>query len=61
MQELKDTVTKLMTTDIKQRIIDSVSATLSTVYNIATGTNQESESNVAEAIESSMTKQVLQS
>ena len=39
--ELRDTVTKLMTTDFKQKIIDSVSATLSTVYNMATGQQQQ--------------------
>ncbi len=57
--ELRDTVTKLMTTDFKQKIIDSVSATLSTVYNIATGNQQQQQDDpdVRRALEDSMTKQ----
>ena len=59
--ELKDTVTKLMTTDIKRKIIDSLSSTLSTVYNIATGTNptetEEEEARAKAALEDSMTKE----
>ena len=57
--ELKDTVTKLMTTDIKKTILDSVSATLSTVYNIATGTSSQpvEEPKVQEALEDTMNKQ----
>ncbi len=50
--ELKDTVTKLMTSDLKQKIIDSVSATLTSFYNIATGSGGN---NVETALEESMT------
>uniref|UniRef100_A0A0K2T0W1 SEC23interacting proteinlike [Pundamilia nyererei] n=1 Tax=Lepeophtheirus salmonis TaxID=72036 RepID=A0A0K2T0W1_LEPSM len=35
--ELKDTVTKLMTSDIRKKILEGVSYTLSSVYNMATG------------------------
>jgi len=53
--ELKDTVTKLMTTDIKQKILDSVSSTLSTVYNIATGnTGTNEEATAKQALEESL-------
>ena len=46
--ELKDTVTKLMTSDFKQTVIDSVSAAIGTVYNIATGTQQKSKEQMVE-------------
>ena len=46
--ELKDTVTKLMTSDFKQTVIDSVSAALGTVYNIATGAQQKSKEEIVE-------------
>jgi hypothetical protein len=42
LQELKDTVTKIMSTDIKQKILDSVSATINAVYSIAVGNSYES-------------------
>ncbi len=64
--ELRDTVTKLMTTDFKQKIINSVSATLSTVYNIATGNQQpedggaEDDPAVQRALEDSMSKQAAE-
>ncbi|QQP51746.1 SEC23interacting proteinlike [Caligus rogercresseyi] len=38
--ELKDTVTKLMTSDIRKKILEGVSYTLSSVYNMATGQTQ---------------------
>ena len=55
--ELRDTVTRLMTTDFKQKIIDSVSATLTSVYNIATGSSSgkdEEDARVKKALEDSM-------
>ena len=48
--ELKDTVTKLMTSDFKQTVIDSVSAALGTVYNIATGAPQKSKEEMVEQV-----------
>lgn len=56
--EIKDTVTKLMTTDFKQKILDSFSATLNTMYSIAVGSsvdssNEKSET-LAQALEDSM-------
>ena len=52
--ELKDTVTRLMTTDFKKRIVDSLSSTLSTMYNIALGNNAN---NVQQALEDEMNKE----
>eukprot|EP00094_Tigriopus_californicus_P012726 TCALIF_12302-PA protein Name:"Similar to SEC23IP SEC23-interacting protein (Homo sapiens)" AED:0.13 eAED:0.13 QI:0/0.5/0.33/0.66/1/1/3/249/1076 len=57
--EIKDTVTKLMTTDFKQKIFDSFSATLNTMYNIAVGSSVDSTTNgksetLAQALEDSM-------
>ena len=46
--ELRDTVTKLMTSDFKQKVIDSVSAAIGTFYNMATGTQQTSDEQMVE-------------
>jgi len=51
--ELKDTVTKLMTTDIKQTIIETVSSTFNAFYNMATGSQTET---VQQALTDSMSK-----
>ena len=39
--ELKDTVTKLMTSDIKQKLLSTVSAALGSMYNTVTGASPE--------------------
>ena len=55
--ELKDTVTKLMTGDIKKKLMDSVWSTLSGLYNTATG-NYEAE--VKEAVEAKLVEDDLE-
>eukprot|EP00095_Tigriopus_kingsejongensis_P008264 snap_masked-scaffold240_size241964-processed-gene-1.2 protein:Tk08264 transcript:snap_masked-scaffold240_size241964-processed-gene-1.2-mRNA-1 annotation:"sec23-interacting protein" len=54
--EIKDTVTKLMTTDFRQKFVDSISATLNTMYSIATGSAgpDKTDQGLAQALEESM-------
>ena len=53
--ELKDTVTKLMTSDFKQKLIDSAWAALGSVYNTVTGTTASgAEAEAAAALEERM-------
>lgn len=49
--ELKETVTKLMTGDLKKKVMDSVWSSLSAIYNTATGSNDQAEQRVNEAVE----------
>lgn len=52
--ELKETVTKLMTGDLKKKLIDSVWSGLSAIYNTATGYNENTaatEERVNEVVE----------
>ena len=52
--ELKETVTKLMTGDLKKKLIDSVWSGLSAIYNTATGYNEntaDTEERVNEVVE----------
>ena len=61
--ELKDTVTRLMTGDISKRIIEGISSTLSSVYNIATGTNttgQTADEQAKAALEDSIREKALE-
>jgi len=51
--ELKDTVTKLMTSDFKQKLINSAWAALGSVYNTVTGSTDQA---AAAALEESMEK-----
>ena len=55
--ELKDTVTKLMTGDIKKKLMDSVWSSLSALYNTATG-NYEAE--VKEAVQAKLDEEDLE-
>jgi hypothetical protein len=49
-QELKDTVTKIMSTDIKQKLFDSVSATINAVYSIAVGNSYDASAKSVEQV-----------
>ena len=55
--ELKDTVTKLMTGDLKKKLIDSVWSSLNAIYNTATGSAQDAEQKVQEAMETKLEEQ----
>ncbi len=57
--EIKDTVTKLMTGDLKKKLIDSVWSSLSAIYNTATGSATQStqEKVLQEAMESKLQEQ----
>lgn len=49
--ELKDTVTKLMTGDLKKKLMDSVWSSLSAIYNTATGSGSSNEAEQKAAVE----------
>ena len=49
--ELKDTVTKIMSTDIKQKLLDSFSATINAVYSMTVGNSYDSSAKTVEQVE----------
>ena len=48
--ELKDTVTKIMSTDIKQKLLDSFSATINAVYSMTVGNTYDSSARTVEQV-----------
>jgi hypothetical protein len=49
-QELKDTVTKIMSGDIKQKLFDSLSSTFNAVYSMAVGNTCDASSNTVQQV-----------
>jgi hypothetical protein len=49
-QELKDTVTKIMSGDIKQKLFDSLASTFNAVYSMAVGNTYDASSNTVQQV-----------
>jgi hypothetical protein len=49
-QELKDTVTKIMSGDIKQKVLDSLTATFNAVYSMAVGNTYDAADKTVEQV-----------